>query len=59
MSAAPLRLWGDNYFIAKDKKWVAPRGGERPSTPRAYCMFILDPIYKVRGSAAAACPSRR
>jgi elongation factor 2 len=45
------KLWGDNYFIAKEKKWVAPRGGDRPSTPRAYCMFILDPIYKVFNAA--------
>jgi len=42
-----LRLWGNNYFDAKEKKWklntdVAPQGLER-----AYCMFCLTPISKI------------
>jgi elongation factor 2 len=40
------RLWGDNYFIPKEKKWLKttqpPAGAER-----AYCMFCLTPIAKV------------
>jgi len=40
------RLWGDNYFIPKEKKWLKttqpPAGAER-----AYCMFCLTPISKV------------
>jgi len=41
------RLWGNNYFAAKEKKWklntdTAPSGLER-----AYCMFCLTPISKI------------
>jgi len=41
------RLWGNNYFAAKEKKWklnvdTAPAGLER-----AYCMFCLTPISKI------------
>mmetsp|Transcript_9127 Transcript_9127/g.19839 ORF Transcript_9127/g.19839 Transcript_9127/m.19839 type:complete len:849 (-) Transcript_9127:295-2841(-) len=47
------KLWGDNYFMAKAKKWVKPAGGQNPGSPRAFCMFILDPIYKVFNAAMA------
>lgn len=38
------RLWGDNYFNAKSKKWNKT-GGE--GFVRGFTQFILDPIYKV------------
>ncbi len=38
------RLWGDNYFSPKDKKWNKT-GGE--GYIRGFNQFILDPIYKV------------
>jgi len=39
--------------MAKAKKWVKPAGGQNPGSPRAFCMFILDPIYKVFNAAMA------
>ncbi|KAI8084892.1 elongation factor 2 [Halteromyces radiatus] len=38
------KLWGENYFNPKTKKWStkASGGGER-----AFNMFVLDPIYKI------------
>jgi elongation factor 2 len=38
------RLWGENYFNPKTKKWStsAPDGVER-----SFNQFILDPIYKI------------
>ncbi|WRT67604.1 elongation factor 2 [Kwoniella shivajii] len=38
------KLWGDNYFNAKTKKWstTAAGGGER-----AFNMFVLDPIFRL------------
>ena len=26
------RLWGDNYFNAKEKKWIKPNDGSRPES---------------------------
>ncbi|KAF7170838.1 hypothetical protein CNMCM5623_003338 [Aspergillus felis] len=37
------RLWGDNYFNPKTKKWT--KTGENDQ--RAFNMFILDPIFKI------------
>ncbi|GFF22530.1 elongation factor 2 [Aspergillus udagawae] len=37
------RLWGDNYFNPKTKKWT--KTGEPDQ--RAFNMFILDPIFKI------------
>ncbi|EDN10185.1 hypothetical protein HCAG_05988 [Histoplasma mississippiense (nom. inval.)] len=41
------RLWGDNYFNPKTKKWT--KVGELDGKPleRAFCQFILDPIFKI------------
>jgi len=39
------RLWGDNFFDAKNKKWVKSATKEAPK--RAFILYILDPIYKV------------
>ena len=43
------RLWGDNFFNAKEKKWIKPSGGQAPpqGVERAFCMFCLTPIAKV------------
>ena len=38
------RLWGDNFFSAKDRKWNKV-GGE--GYVRGFNQFVLDPIYKV------------
>lgn len=42
------RLWGDNFFDAKNKKWIKSEtnaNGER--VRRAFCQFCLDPIYQM------------
>lgn len=41
------RLWGDNYFNPKTKKWT--KNGEADGKPleRAFNQFILDPIFKI------------
>merc|ERR1711931_529149 len=38
------KLWGDNYFNPKTKKWTKNGDGE---LKRAFVQFILDPIYRV------------
>lgn len=42
------RLWGDNYFDAAGKKWIkrATSDSGKP-LKRAFCQFILDPIYQM------------
>jgi len=44
------RLWGDNFFDPKAKKWKK-RGVDDngKALPRAFCQFVLDPIYKIFG----------
>ena len=42
------RLWGDNFFDAKNKKWLKSEtnaNGDR--LKRSFCQFCLDPIYQV------------
>ncbi|KAI9842842.1 MAG: Elongation factor 2 [Sclerophora amabilis] len=43
------RLWGDNYFNPKTKKWTknADQGAGQPHLTRAFNQFILDPIFRV------------
>eukprot|EP00727_Mastigamoeba_balamuthi_P014092 m51a1_g9305 putative elongation factor 2-like (841) ;mRNA; f:79531-82501 len=42
------RLWGDNYFDAKGKKWKKSQTADDGSNlQRAFCQFILDPIVKM------------
>lgn len=42
------RLWGDNFFDPKAKKWKKKGvSDEGKPLPRAFCQFVLDPIYKV------------
>uniref|UniRef100_A0A646QHT4 Eukaryotic translation elongation factor n=1 Tax=Hemiscolopendra marginata TaxID=943146 RepID=A0A646QHT4_9MYRI len=40
------RLWGENFYNPKSKKW-AKANDETGEFKRSFCMFILDPIYKV------------
>lgn len=42
------RLWGDNYFNPKTKKWTTKSTAEDGTElERAFNMFILDPIFKI------------
>ncbi|EEP81661.1 elongation factor 2 [Uncinocarpus reesii 1704] len=41
------RLWGDNYFNPKTKKWTKNGEHEGKSLERAFNQFILDPIFKI------------
>jgi len=43
------RLWGDNYFNGKEKKWIKAAGssGAPAGIERCFCMFCLTPIAKV------------
>jgi elongation factor 2 len=42
------RLWGDNFFNPKTKKWTK-QGTDAEGKPleRAFNMFVLDPIFKI------------
>ncbi len=42
------RLWGDQFYSAKEKKWNKT-GGE--GYVRGFCQFVLDPIFKVSTQA--------
>jgi elongation factor 2 len=42
------RLWGENYFNPKTKKWTTTgTTADGKTIERAFCMFILDPIFKL------------
>ena len=42
------RLWGDNYFNPVTKKWSTKSStDEGVQLERAFCMFILDPIFRI------------
>jgi len=42
------KLWGDNYFNPKTKKWTK-KGTDEEGKPleRAFCLFVLDPIFRL------------
>merc|ERR1719394_1881547 len=40
-------LWGDRFFFAKERKWKSQAG---EGGVRGFCMFVLDPIYKMFNS---------
>jgi len=42
-----LRLWGNNVFVASEKKWKLNLSEMPMNVERAYCMFCLTPIGKV------------
>ncbi|GAA96168.1 hypothetical protein E5Q_02829 [Mixia osmundae IAM 14324] len=42
------KLWGDNFFNPKTKKWTTKNtGADGEVLERAFNMFILDPIFKI------------
>ncbi|GAD96119.1 translation elongation factor EF-2 subunit, putative, partial [Paecilomyces variotii No. 5] len=41
------RLWGDNFFNPKTKKWTKSDTYEGKTLERAFNQFILDPIFKI------------
>ncbi|EDW10785.1 eukaryotic translation elongation factor 2 isoform X2 [Drosophila mojavensis] len=38
------RFWGDNFFNVKTRKWQKQ---EDSDAKRSFCLYILDPIYKI------------
>lgn len=42
------RLWGDNYFNPATRKWTT-KSTDAKGKPleRAFCMFVLDPIFRL------------
>ena len=45
------KLWGDNFFDAKTKKWTTDSTTENGTEMmRAFCAMILDPIMKLANS---------
>ena len=45
------RLWGDNYYNQKDKKWSNEPGDE--NTKRAFCANIMEPLIKLANSVSS------
>lgn len=41
------RLWGNNFYNAKEKKWTKT---QTDGSQRAFCQFIMDPICKLFSS---------
>jgi elongation factor 2 len=42
------RLWGDNYFNPKTKKWTSNgTGADGKPLERAFNQFVLDPIFRI------------
>ncbi|KAI8890092.1 P-loop containing nucleoside triphosphate hydrolase protein [Backusella circina FSU 941] len=42
------KLWGENYFNPKTKKWTTkPTGTDGKPLERAFNMFVLDPIFRI------------
>jgi elongation factor 2 len=45
------RLWGDNYFDPEAKKWItSPTSASGKPLARAFCQFVLEPIYQMARS---------
>merc|ERR1711881_583118 len=38
------KLWGENFFNPKTKKWAKTKSDDNV---RSFCMYILDPMYKM------------
>lgn len=38
------RLWGDQFYSPKEKKWTKEK---KEGYTRGFNMFVLDPIYRV------------
>ena len=42
------KLWGDNFFDKKKNLWrSSPKGDNGEVIPRAFCLFIMDPIINI------------
>ena len=44
------KLWGENYFNPITKKWSKQQSvinDQGDMNERAFCLFVLDPIYKL------------
>jgi elongation factor 2 len=42
------RLWGDNWYDPESKKWKSKNTSDSGKPlKRAFCQFVLDPIYKL------------
>jgi elongation factor 2 len=41
------KLWGESFFNTKTKKWSKQK---EVDNKRSFCLYILDPIYKVRST---------
>lgn len=39
-----VRLWGESFFNPKTKKWAKSKDDDNK---RSFCMYVLDPIYKM------------
>lgn len=45
------KLWGDNYFDAKAKKWKKDEVADDGTVlKRGFCSFIMEPIIKLARS---------
>ena len=45
------KMWGDNYFDAEGKKWTTNNtSASGKAIPRAFCQFVLEPIYQLARS---------
>jgi len=48
------KLWGDNYYDPRAKKWKkTPQGEDGSVLPRAFCQFIMEPITKMARAVIA------
>ncbi|RKP16771.1 P-loop containing nucleoside triphosphate hydrolase protein, partial [Rozella allomycis CSF55] len=42
------KLWGENYFNPKTKKWTTKaQADDKTFLERAFCQFVLDPIFRI------------
>jgi len=39
------KLWGDNYFDVKTRKWHKSGTLDGKTMPRGFCKFVMEPIY--------------
>lgn len=46
------RLWGDQFYNPKEKKWAKDSSG---GGVRGFTQYILDPIYKVKAALLHSC----
>ena len=45
------RLWGDNYFNPKEKKWSSEPEDE--TVQRAFCLYIMEPLMKLANTVSS------